>query len=254
MTEYRHKKRFGQNFLNDKNVLKDIIHTANLNKKEIIVEIGPGLGILTNELARLVKEVHTVEIDDDLVVKLRRQWKDNKKIFLYHQDVLEFNPSIKNYKLIANIPYYLTSPILRHFLINTKNKPSLMVLMVQLEVAEKICSKKNSILSWEVKLFGKPFMIRKVSKASFIPAPKVDSAILKIEIYNSPLLYDPYKLLQFMKIGFSNKRKKLINNLKNFYKNIDLENIFNNINLSLNARAEELGVQEWESLYKKIIF
>jgi 16S rRNA (adenine1518-N6/adenine1519-N6)-dimethyltransferase len=240
-------KRFGQNFLIDKNVLEKIVETAELKAEDSVVEIGPGIGVLTKELAKHAKKVITVELDKKLLPALKETLANHKNIEVVNIDALQFEPPKTKYKVVANIPYNITSPLINHFL-RAENSPSSMTLLVQKEVAEKICERdgKTSILSLQVKLFGITKIISKVSKNSFFPAPKVDSAIIKINLYkkSDPEFIDKKTGLQILEIAkkaFSHKRKKLSTTLGHLKTSVDL-----------NRRPETLSVKEWLEILKAI--
>ena len=245
-------KVMGQNFLIDKNVLDKIIEAAEIKKDDTILEIGPGLGILTIELAKRAKKVIAIEKDKNLAEilndELRIEGIENVEII--QGDILKLPDSkfliLDSYKLVANIPYYLTSPLIRKFL-EIKNKPSLMVLMIQKEVAQRICARppKMSLLSVAVQFYAKPEIISIVSKNSFYPKPKVDSAIIKITPKTFPKV-DTEKFFELVKASFSSKRKMLKNNLK-----ID-ESILKKLGLNPKIRAENLTIENWIKLYEEI--
>jgi 16S rRNA (adenine1518-N6/adenine1519-N6)-dimethyltransferase len=245
----------GQNFLIDENVLNKIVETANIKKDDVILEIGPGLGILTIELAKKAERVIAVEKDKDLCETLKQILKDQKinNVEIINEDVLKifnsqftiFNKfSISNYKVVANIPYYLTSPLIRKFL-ETNNKPDEIVLMIQKEVAQRICASppKMSLLAVSVQFYAKPKIISFVSKNSFYPAPKVDSAIITItpNVGHTMSHINTEKFFKLVKTGFSAKRKMLKNNLPN----IDLEKF----GFDPKVRAENLTIDDWIGLY-----
>lgn len=259
-------KFMGQNFLVDENVLHKIIETANLptdrqgiKSDDTILEVGPGLGILTLELAQKAKRVIAIEKDENLCEALEKILRDQKinNVEIINEDVLKIQNSeieskfkIKNYKLVANIPYYLTSPLIRKFL-EAEKQPECMVLMIQKEVAERICAKppKMSLLAVSVQFYAKPEIISLVSKNSFYPVPKVDSAIIKIIPQRIPKI-DAGKFFELVKMGFSAKRKMLINNLKGFdVRGSKLEDIFDKIGLDRKLRAENLTIDDWIKLY-----
>lgn len=242
------KKALGQHFLIDKNILKKIIEAANLKKGDVVLEIGPGIGILTKELAQRVKKVVAVEIDKKIVGILREMLKGIKNVEIIEGDILRIkNLRIKNYKIVANIPYQITSPLLEKFL--TPNRyspiPSLMVLMVQKEVAQKICSKppRMNRLGIFVQLYGTPKIIVFVSKNCFWPRPEVDSAILRIEVAPKSYHLNPKTFLDLVKKGFSQKRKQL--------KNIFDKEILKNAGIMPTKRAEELTLDDWLRIYNK---
>lgn len=250
------KKSLGQNFLISQNALKKIIETAKITSKDNIIEIGPGLGILTKELLKKTKTVTSIELDKTLFPLLKEtlnsQNKTSPKNFtLIHQDALKFTPPKKTYKVVANIPYNITSPLLNHFL-QAENKPETLTLLVQKEVAEKICtlSPKMSILSLQVALFGTAKIIKTVKASAFFPQPKVDSAILHITLYkktnpNFTPTKKAQKILKIAKIAFSQKRKKLKNTLKPLLSSLPQKDL---PKIDLNLRPETLSIKEWESL------
>jgi 16S rRNA (adenine1518-N6/adenine1519-N6)-dimethyltransferase len=258
-------KRLGQNFLVNNRVIKKIIKAASLSKNDVVLEIGPGIGNLTIELAEMVKTVITIEKDEKMYEILNKVLEDlsiiNVKII--NQDVLKIkngliakwlNFSDKKYKLIANLPYYITSPVIRKFL-EIKNKPKELILMVQKEVAERICSSppKMSILAVSVQFYAKPKITSFVSKKSFWPQPKVDSAIIRISQIKTNLPKTEVDLFfKIVKIGFSHPRKQLINNLSSglkINKGKIKEWLLKN-NIQPEQRAETLSVKDWQRLIK----
>ncbi len=248
-------KRLGQNFLIDKRVLENIVNAANLSSKDIVLEIGPGLGVLTIELAKRVKKVIAIEKDRRMCEILKKVLKNYKNVEIINKDILDVGYStshIETYKLVANLPYYITSPVIRKFLeINppTGGKLKLMILMVQKEVAQRICAQppKMSLLSIAVQFYAKPEIINYVSKKSFYPQPKVDSAIIKITPKPIPKI-NTKKFFNLVKKGFSSKRKMLKNNLG------IKESLFEELGLNPKTRAENLAVQNWIKLFHKIRF
>jgi 16S rRNA (adenine1518-N6/adenine1519-N6)-dimethyltransferase len=257
-------KRLGQNFLVDEGVFKKIIEAANLLKDDIVLEVGPGIGNLTLELAKRVKKVIAIEKDSGMIEVLRINLKNFKNVEILKGDALKIighklsaTASIlwPRYKVVANIPYYLTSPLIRKFL-EAKNQPKEMVLMVQKEVAQRICAKPPdmSILAVSVLFYAKPEIISFVSKKSFWPSPKVDSAIIRI----APLINADKKLIntdlffRVVRAGFSQPRKQLVNNLSHGLK-IDKEKVRNwllEIGVQPSQRAETLNVKDWINLTK----
>jgi 16S rRNA (adenine1518-N6/adenine1519-N6)-dimethyltransferase len=244
------KKRLGQNFLQDQNVLQKIIEAGEISENDLIIEIGAGRGALTEELIKHAGHVQALEIDDDLIPGLKVQFAGTKNLEIIHEDVLNFTPPSESYKVIANIPYYITSPIIRHFL-HRENKPSLLILLIQKEVAQKICSKEGSILSLMIKAFSDPEIVCTVPKTAFKPQPKVESAVLKLTILKQPRIKcDFEKFLKLIKIAFSSPRKTLVNNLANGLQRDkeDLENIITSLNLDPKIRPQKLTFGEWEKL------
>jgi 16S rRNA (adenine1518-N6/adenine1519-N6)-dimethyltransferase len=175
----------GQNFLVDSDALAQIVAAADLSKEDSVIEVGPGIGVLTHELALNAGELYTIEKDRNLIPILKRQIKDFKNVKVINDDILRVNLEeivSKPYKVVANIPYYLTSHLIQHFL-TQKIKPKLLVLMVQKEVGERIVAKAGelSILGISVQIFADPEIVASVSKNSFWPKPEVDSVILRIK-------------------------------------------------------------------------
>lgn len=234
------KKSLGQNFLHDRNVLAAIIQTANISSEDHIIEIGPGLGILTQELAKKAKQVTSIELDQRLIPHLQKILPKN--VELIHADALKFTPPDSPYKVVANIPYYITSPLINHFL-QTPHKPESMTLLVQYEVAQKICQLEPdmSVLSLEVALFGQTKMMKKVSRAAFKPQPKVDSAILHITVKPWCGDSEAKKILTLAKKAFSQGRKKLSNTLKEYKTQLT------HLHLE-NKRPQHLSITDWQKL------
>lgn len=256
-------KHFGQNFLIDKNILDKIIAAAELSKNDVVIEVGPGLGVLTQELAGHAKKVIAIEKDKKMLAILRevvgtRRGASLSAIEIINADILHFKlpkvgPSEK-YKIVANLPYYITSRAIRRFL-EYPNPPEKIVLMVQKEVAERIISTppNMSLLSVAVQFYAKPKILAKVSKNSFWPAPKVDSAIIAITPHERPKI-NTDSFFTLVRVGFSGKRKQLIHNIiKNFKIERDLiEEIFAKINLNLKIRAQELSIEQWITLLQEM--
>ncbi|GAG55517.1 unnamed protein product [marine sediment metagenome] len=261
-------KRLGQNFLINKKVLFKIISSADITKKDIILEIGPGLGTLTLEIAKKAKKVITVEKDPKMIEILKETLKNFKNVKIIQGDILKYNfQSIfnfqfsKKYKIVANLPYYIVSPVIRKFL-ESKYPPKEMFLMVQKEVAQRICAKppKMSILAVAVQFYAEPKILFKGSKGSFWPQPKVDSAFLKIKPFSKPKEVNPDLFFKIVKAGFSHPRKQLANNLSkglalsppNGLK-LDKEQIKTlllDIGIEPSIRAEVLTIDNWIKLTK----
>jgi len=259
------KKRLGQNFLVDQKVLTKIIEASNLSKDDTILEIGPGFGILTEELAKYAKLVLAIEKDYKLVNFLRKKFKSNRNIKIIHTDILEFNglteEQASDFKIVANLPYNITSVVIRKFLeLNPNNlNPSLMVLMVQKEVAERICAKPGNsnrgILTLAVEFYGRAEIVEIVDKSKFWPIPRVDSAIIKIELKNKESeisKIDSKMFFRIVKIGFSQKRRQIHHPLRAGLglpkdKIIDILKL---AKINEKLRAEELTLNDWISLYE----
>jgi len=266
-------KSLGQNFLIDEKVLNKIIKASELNKNDFVLEIGPGLGTLTNELVKKCKRVVAIEKDKKMAELIKEEGKPKATLAnvafgfpsdlkIINDDILKINlnkllnkhSKNKKYKLISNIPYYITSPVIKLFLENSI-QPELIVLLVQKEVAERICAGpgKLSVLALSVQLYGEPEIVSYVDKSAFYPEPKVDSAILRIKNIKKNYPDEHYKkLFKIIKIGFSSKRKKLINNLSAGLRldKKESESILQQSKINLNARAQELSLEEWDRLVK----
>lgn len=252
------KKKLGQNFLIDRGVLEKIITTAKIEEKELVVEIGPGPGVLTQALLNAKARVEAIELDSSILPVLKEATRRYKSFLtIYEQHILDFTPPDESYKLVANIPYHLTSPILRRFLLEVENRPTKIVLLVQKEVAQKLCAgtDRESALSMLVKIYGTPQIVDIVPAKSFFPAPKVDSAILLINVAAKPRIQIPLTLMQKMLFaGFAEPRKKLKNVLpkKCNTSASEIENIFSECNISPDIRAQNLNFEQWECLAQKL--
>jgi len=251
--DLRINKLMGQNFLINPRVLQKIIETADL-KNDIILEVGPGLGTLTQELAKKAKKVIAVEKDKQMNEVLKETLKDFKNVEIIEGDILKIlkqKPSIlKNskYKVVANIPYYLTSPLIR-MLLESDNPPEEIVLMIQKEVAQRITVQppKMNLLAVSVQFYANVKTISYVSKASFWPEPKVDSAIIKIKNIGKIREIDQERFFKIVKAGFSSPRKQLANNLSEKLKidKREIKSALTECGLSPQARAESLRIEDW---------
>src|SRR3990167_4502104 len=211
------KKKWGQNFLQDESVLKKIVAAAEIQPDDQVLEIGAGSGNLTFYLALSGAKILAVEKDRDLIVRLTNRLKRFKNVAIINRDARFFDyQKLSDYKVVANLPYNISSYILRQ-LLTQKNQPQLMVLMLQKEVAEKITTPPGAsdrgLLTILVKLVSKPRIILSVSRDKFFPQPQVDSAVVKIIPFRK-WNAQTEKLFKFIKICFSAKRRQLKNNLK----------------------------------------
>src|SRR3989338_4012443 len=244
----KQKKFLGQNFLNNKNILGAMARAAEITKCDVVLEAGPGRGSLTEVLAGHAKKVIAVEKDADLIPFLKKKFGDKKNVEIVEGDILNSPLKVRgargvmNYKIVANIPYYITSHFLRLFLSETKFRPKLMVLMIQKEVAERILARdgNESMLSLSVKAYGKPEFIRKVPRGAFSPPPNVDSAIIKISdisgnFFTKKKIADK-KFFEILRAAFQKKRKMLRQSVG---KKINLPKEFET------KRPEELTLKEW---------
>jgi len=258
------KKQLGQNFLIEKNIVEKIITAADVKGNDIVLEVGAGIGVLTQSLAKKAKKVIAIEKDKKMASLLKEGLGGLKNIKIVSADALKINPKdligANRYKLVANIPYYITAPFIDKFL-KSSLKPKTMVLMLQKEVAQRICSDppKMNRLAVLVKFYSTPKIICFVRKESFWPSPKVDSAIIKMDLNDNSRdkMEIGYKktFFEIVKIGFSHPRKKLINNFieKFGIPRKELIKLFLANQISINQRAENLSLNSWINLTKEFI-
>lgn len=257
-SDLRARKGLGQHFLIDGGVLETIITAAELKLDDVVVEVGPGLGILTRELAKRAGRVIAIELDDNLAALLKKSLASFGNVTIINDDVLKIEPTSllegQDYKVVANLPYYITSPVLRHFL-ETAAKPRAMVVMLQKEVAEAIAAKPGdmSLLSVSIQFYGEPKIMTVVSPQSFYPAPEVSSAILKIDVYPKPRVdVDEKGFFDTVRAGFAAPRKQLANSLA---KGLGKEKgevlpFLHKAGIDSQRRAETLSLEEWASLWR----
>jgi len=257
------KKSLGQNFLTDKKIAESIALSGDVSKKDVVLEVGPGKGILTEFLVKYAKKVIAVEKDRELFLFLSEKFANeikNEKLILISEDILNFDfttHKIKegDYKLIANIPYNLTGLLFRLFL-ETGPRPKTIIFMIQKEVAERIIArdKKESVLSISVKTYGTPKIVRRVSAGSFFPKPNVDSAVLAIKNIKSPFKNKKEEggFFKILKAGFSSKRKKISSNLTLVAKKENISKAFTKLKLDTNMRAEDLSTETFLLLTKEL--
>ena len=255
------KKSLGQNWLKSESAIREIVKAGELKAPDWVLEIGPGRGALTKELLETGVQVLAIEKDDNLINLLQEKFSlelKDKKLILLHTDILDLDiaqefkkQKIDNYKLIANIPYYITGQIIRKFLSEEKIQPNLIVLMMQKEVARRIISdsKKESLLSLSVKVYGTPKYIKTVPAGAFEPKPKIDSSILQIKNISRKFFADNKEEKRFFKIikkGFAQKRKLLKGNLG------VRDEVLALCQVPPKARAEDLSLENWKCLTQKI--
>jgi 16S rRNA (adenine1518-N6/adenine1519-N6)-dimethyltransferase len=252
----RPNKGLGQHFLVDRGSLETIMDAALATQDDTVLEIGPGLGVMTRPLTRKARQVIAVETDPVLAELLRRDAPANLEVV--EQDILQFDVTRlpKNYKVIANIPYYLTSKIFR-LLLESPNPPSVMSLLIQKEVAIRITARPKdlSVLALSVQYYGRPELVQIVERHKFWPPPEVDSAVLRVTLTKPAFPADPNRLFRLIKAGFGEKRKLLKNALAgglNLSSDFAAE-LVKSAKLEPTARAQELDMKSWERLYKRAV-
>jgi len=253
----RADKRLGQNFLQDPSALEKIANAAEIQADDCVLEIGPGLGSLTRYLAVSARQVTAVELDPDLLAPLKAILTPHPNVRIVHGDILDLSIADlvdqTGYIVAANIPYNITSAIIRH-LLESPSKPRRIVLTIQKEVAERICAQPGdlSLLALSVQVYGQPSIRAKIPAGAFHPVPNVDSAILRIDIYDEPLI--PAEMLdrffKLIKAGFSQKRKTLRNSLSSglHIKPAEAESLLASAGIDPMRRAETLSIAEWRGL------
>jgi 16S rRNA (adenine1518-N6/adenine1519-N6)-dimethyltransferase len=258
------KKSLGQNFLVNDGALQKVVTAANLSPHDLVLEIGPGLGSLTRYLAVGAAQVVAVELDQNLLPPLQEVLRPYPNVRLVCGDILdqdiqdlfpewETDTAPTSYAVVANIPYYITSTLIRH-LLEAPIKPDRIILTVQKEVAQRICAQPPgmSLLALGVQVYGDPRITARLPAGVFYPTPKVDSAVLHIEVYPGPLIPPPYTdpFFKLAKAGFGQKRKTLRNALSGglaISKNV-AKNLLDAANIDPHRRAETLKLSEWSRL------
>jgi 16S rRNA (adenine1518-N6/adenine1519-N6)-dimethyltransferase len=265
------RKGLGQNFLVNSAILEKITQAAGLTSSDLVIEVGPGLGVLTRRLVEKAGHVIAVEVDERMVEVLQNTLGANSNLSLINRDILEVDPldlivqesskfSSKliqpyQYKLVANLPYYITQPIIRRFC-EAKLKPALMVVMLQKEVAKNIVAKPGdlSILAISIQFYGKPQIVDIVPAGNFYPAPKVDSAILKIEMYPQPAVAvtSEANFFKTVRAGFCAARKQVANALSQGLdiSKPEVRSLMQKAAVEPQKRAETLTLEEWARLEK----
>lgn len=259
------RKRLGQNFLADPVALDRILAAAELSPDDEVVEVGSGLGTLTRPLAEALPtgRVLAIELDDRLVEILRERLADLPQVQIIHGDILKL-PALglvhRAYKVVANLPYYITSAVLRHFL-ETEPRPRLMVVTVQREVAERIVARPGgmSLLAIGVQLYGQPRVVARIPRGAFYPPPEVESAVVRIDVGAQPAVefsgsVDERSFWRVVRAGFGQKRKTLRNALAAGLR-LDaarVENVLLEAGVEPRRRAETLSLQEWANVTKAL--
>ncbi len=258
--DIKSKKRLGQNFIVSEGLLRRIIDAAELDQRDAVLEIGAGLGTLTRRLAQRAGRVVALELDERLIPLLQRELAPYPHVEIVHGDILSIEPAdliSPPYKVAANLPYYITSAILRH-LLETEQRPSLMVVTVQNEVAERLVAGPGamSLLAVSVQFYGEPRIIARAPPSAFYPSPRVRSAVVRIDPYlETPATVDDVgAFFQIVRAGFSQRRKQLRNSLSQGL-NLPVEETVEALHRSgidERQRAQELSVGQWIKLYREL--
>ncbi len=254
----RAKKGLAQHFLVDEEALQQVVDAGGLTPDDTVIEIGAGLGVLTRELAKHAGKVIAIELDENLAKALSKELAGSSNVTVVHGDVLDINPADlvgadAPYKVVANIPYYITGAILRHF-VEAPNKPALVVLMLEKEQAQSVVARpgKMSVLGISVQLYGRPQIVAFVPANSFYPAPKVDSAILRVDIYPRPAvgMTSAEHFFKVVRAGFSARRKQLHNALSRRLNmpGQAVTDVLRRAEIDPMRRAQTLTLEEWARL------
>jgi len=251
------KKSLGQNFLVEEHALAKVVAAAELSPTDTVLEIGPGLGSLTRHLAKAAARVVAVELDQNLLEPLNYVLADDSNVEIIHGDILTLQPSSFNlppfYKVVANIPYYITSAVIRH-LLEAEAKPSRVVLTIQKEVAERLCAQPPdmNLLAVSVQFYSEPKVVAKISAGAFYPRPEVDSAVVRLDVRSEPAVKVPSadEFFRLVKAGFGQKRKQLRNSLSTGLNlpAAQVEAWLTQANIDPKRRAETLSLEEWGDL------
>jgi 16S rRNA (adenine1518-N6/adenine1519-N6)-dimethyltransferase len=250
------KKSLGQNFLLHARIAERIALSARILPTDTVLEIGPGTGMLTKPLLAASRRVIAVEADRALLQDLQAKFSEEiaaDRLELQHADIREFNPAsiVGDYRVVANIPYYITGEIIRSFL-GARHKPLSMTLLVQKEVAVRIArAKKESLLSLSVKVYGNPQYCFTVPRGAFFPAPNVDSAVISIQNIDPnafPDIEAEERFFSLIRAGFAHKRKQLVNNLEEYFTKNSIIAGFDAAKLAIKIRPEDLSLEQWKIL------
>ena len=254
-------KGLGQNFLVDDEILSEIVRIAEIPADSTVLEIGPGLGGLTRYLAEAANDVVAVELDRRMILPLKEVLQEYDHVRIIQGDILEIDPDSlivdPAYSVVANIPYYITSAVIRH-LLNAKTKPRRIVLTVQKEVAQRICAQPGdlSLLALSVQIFGSVSIPLAIPAGAFFPPPKVDSAVVKIDVYDEPLVSvaESDDFFKLAKAGFGQKRKTLRNSLSSDLRlsTFEVEAALTEAGIDPMRRAETLSIEEWKRLVDSV--
>jgi 16S rRNA (adenine1518-N6/adenine1519-N6)-dimethyltransferase len=254
------KKSLGQNFLVDTAALEHLVQAAEIAPEAVVLEVGPGLGSLTRHLALAARRVVAVELDDKLIPVLEEVLEGMPNVEIIHADILKVDPAAlmgqDGYSVIANIPYYITSNLIRH-LLEAKEKPARLVLTIQREVAERITAKPGdmSLLALGVQVYGRPKIVARIPAGAFYPPPTVDSAVVRVDLYPEPLISSGQldTFFRLAKAGFGQKRKTLRNALGAglSWPGAQVAELLASAGIDPQRRAETLSLDEWKALTGK---
>jgi 16S rRNA (adenine1518-N6/adenine1519-N6)-dimethyltransferase len=276
--DIRAKKSLGQNFLKNKKVLEKIVEVSDLSKTDLVLEVGPGKGALTKKILETGAKVLVIEKDHRMIPFLDQKFAEQisaKQLKIFEGDALEIdykklNLKNRKFKVIANLPYYITGKFLSNILSNNI-QPEILVLMLQKAVVERIVQRcrasqkknknfKENLLSLSIKIYGEPEFIMPVSAKNFSPVPKVDSAVLKVseisKYFFTKNKIEEKAFFNFLKASFSSKRKKMVKNLveKDFSERKNLEKVFQDLKIDVNVRAEDLSLEEFKNIFLELKF
>ncbi|MBA3872028.1 MAG: ribosomal RNA small subunit methyltransferase A [Anaerolineae bacterium] len=256
------RKSLGQNFLHDPNMLDKIVSIAELTPNDLVLEVGPGTGLLTERIANAAKQLISIEVDERLQPLLEEVVAQHPNLSIRYQDILtlDVNKLYENqpYVVVANLPYYITSAIIRYFL-ESNHRPTRLVLTMQMEVAERMIAKPDdmSILSVSVQFFGRPQIAARLKPSVFWPRPEVDSAVVRIDTYEQPIVDVPNNQIFFrmVRAGFGQKRKQLKNSIASgLGLNADqTAAVFDTSKIDSRRRAETLTLEEWAMLTRAYV-
>ena len=254
------RKGLGQNFLISEGVVRRIIGAADLSEQDVVIEVGAGLGTLTRHLAQQAGQVIALEVDQRLLPLLHQTLANNSRVEIVHGDVLAIQPEdlvSGPYKVVANLPYYITSAVLRHFL-EARAKPSRMVVTAQKEVVERITAGPGqmSLLAVSVQFYGHPSVVTKVPPGAFYPSPQVHSAVLRIDLHERPPVEveDVKRFFDVVRAGFAQRRKQLRNSLS---QGLDLPvrrvvDALHRCGIDEKQRPQELSIEQWALLCREL--
>lgn len=261
---FRFNKQFGQNFITDQNLLRAIVDDAKITKDDVVVEIGPGAGTLTKEIAKKAKEVYSFEIDNNLAPILNETLQDCPNSTVIFKDFQKVDDeqliqllNNREYKVVANLPYYITTPIIMKF-IESAYPPKSITVMVQKEVAERL--KSNAVtseigaISLSIALYGDVEMTRVVSRKMFMPEPNVDSAVIRIDMQDKYDNIDKKPVKKLIKAAFNMRRKTFLNNISNAF-NISkdrIKEVLKELNIDENIRGEAVSIDNYIAIAKKL--